>query len=278
MVTKRHKIGYLSKKFLSKRSHLGIVKYRSGGPYGAEVKTSDIAFQNTATSSYDPDASFPDCTVLPINNDGMDHAPAPVSNGAIQALNIIKQGYKVSQRIGNRVSLKSLRIRLQLYAYDNHLGVTTSARLVLIYDRQTNGAYPSNLTTASFLWPQIFSAQSTESNNNTDILPTQLMNIDVNSLERYVVLMDKTLELPPVGLIESDMLMTGPSWNGEDTPFIIDEYIKLRNLTTVYNQLSDTTIEQIVTGGLYLISIGNIVNATAPYAWQGTCRLRFHDN
>lgn len=240
-----------------------IKKYTTRGGYGKETKTIDYTFLATQVNPYVPDRAMANAyTIMPIDNNTTN----------IQALNIVTQGAAVSQRIGNKIAMKSLRLRFSLFpnavagaALTSN--VPTSVRTMIIYDRQpvAAGTYPA---TNTILAP--ISTAGVIGNG------TCWDNIDPNQLERYVTLMDKLYVLPPwnMALVVQPAQNVGPC---DLSNFQIDEYIKLRNLETLY-RLSSGTIGDIVTGALYLVVIGSEGQNNGPYSWKGTIRFRFHDN
>ena len=95
-----------------------------------EVKCLDTTFLAPYNNVWVPDA-FPQ-KVLNADN-----------NGAFQSLVNIKQGNAISQRIGNKINLKSVRLRFSLDSTGVLTNTPTDTRLLLVYDRQPNGAYPT---------------------------------------------------------------------------------------------------------------------------------------
>lgn len=57
-------------------------------------------------------------------------------------INEITQGNGFSNRIGSKIVMKSIRVQFTLYAPNT---LTTTARVFLLYDRQTNGASPASI-------------------------------------------------------------------------------------------------------------------------------------
>lgn len=185
----------------------------------------------------------------------------------VQAVNLCQQGTGISQRDGNKISMKSLRIRLALAVVNGVVnGGTSNVRVALIYDRQPNAAYIAS----NAIFGESLQA-------NTIGTGTMFSNLNPNFFERFRVLMDKQITLPPFdnGMIGSTGL-TGPT---TDETFKIDEFIPLKDLETLYNGTANPmTIAQITTGALLLVVFGDNADATAPYGYKGTVRLRFHDN
>lgn len=188
------------------------------------------------------------------------------TTGTIQNLACIQQGTAVSQRVGNKVALKSLRIRLALSILDQDYSSTSECRLMIVYDRQPNGTYP---TIANML--QLIKQDGSTSNGN------EVSSINVSQLDRYVVLMDKLISLPPY--TTNNLSTTSMLGITQQSSYIIDEFIKLKRLETSFSTTSNPSIiSNVQTGALYVVSLGDIVPKSEPYCWAGNMRLRFYDN
>nr|WAE43236.1 MAG: capsid protein [Cressdnaviricota sp.] len=217
------------------------------------VKTVDQTYQVALAVPYVPDLMAP--TVINID-----------TTGAIQNLCTVQMGTGEYNRIGNKIALKSLRLRFNLTPNNNNVITFSNARLMVIYDRQPNAAYP-NLT----------SMLNTARQDGTSVNGTMWSNINVNLFERFIVLMDDYIPVPPnaiVGLVAGSDVV-GPT---ELKSFQVDKYIKLKNLETVFQSTaSPITIANIQTGALYLVSIGDLGGGAAPWSWKGETRLRYKD-
>lgn len=235
-----------------------IAKFQSRGyRRGEEVKTLDTYFSGAYAGAYVPDT-----------------LPAQVLNiseylSAHQAVNLVQAGTGVSQRIGNKISLKSLRLRMTLAsigANSNPYG--TYARLVVLYDRNCNGTYVP--------WTSLFQYMNGDGTlTNGDFTAS----LSPSNFDRVVILMDKLISVSP----------KIPSAPGGETPgsysatengnFMIDEYINLKDLETIFNGTANPAqITQVQTGALIIFSIGDQLAANAVWTWEGLARLRFRDN
>lgn len=185
----------------------------------------------------------------------------------LQAL-MIQQGSGEFQRIGNRVLLKSLRIRLNIVQTAQQCLQRNFIRIMVLYDRSPQGNYPAT----SLILANINEAGTTSAFDWT-------ANINANQLERYVVLMD---ERHAVGPWQTTTNVTvNPNTTGPDDSlqYCIDRYIKLRNLEQVYStSASPMTIAAQQIGALYIFGMGSEAANAAPYFAYGTCRVRFYDN
>lgn len=234
----------------------GNTAYRRGG----EIKTLDSTFTGAYTNgTYTPDTiQTSPYQMIPLSN----------STTCIQALNLCQQGTGISQRVGNKISLKSLRLRLSLKTTPNVTGVGSfGARIMVIYDRQPPSSYPATNTLISSI-------------NGGNVIVNGLYTdgINPNFMDRLVVLMDEKISLQ-----EFDSgAITSTSFTGSTDicNFSIDRYVKLKNLETAFSGSNATmTLSLLSTGALYLITMSDSV-ANSSDSWQlyGSARLRYHDN
>jgi hypothetical protein len=183
--------------------------------------------------------------------------------GCIQNLARINQGAGIPNRIGNKVALKSLRIRCTVE--ETGIGGTPpqSARFMIIYDRQANGVYPA-----------LDNVLAEIINNNTISPGNHLSSINPNFYDRYIVLCDKIFIIG--GAQVGSTISTGPT---EQKGFILDEFIKLKGLETQFgSNTAGAPIADLNTGALYVIGWGDQTNGAEPFFMSGTFRLRFYDN
>lgn len=250
-----------------------IFKYMALGRYGAETKIIDNYFQNEATSiPYVPDQVTPGDYFfygLNIDDTGM----------SVQALNLIQSGAGPSFRIGNKVALKSLRIRLYINPFYTNVPDQTKlsyvpiwGRVMIIYDRQPSGA-----TT-----PQAQNILGQAQINGIQTGGLIESGIDINNVERYKVIRD-ILNCYPANAIGP----AGPDFRnypGTTDPrsTMIDEYLTLNDLETIFGPYTPTqqnpiSIKSITTGALYILVYGDVAQNVTPYYYTGNIRLTFHD-
>jgi len=60
---------------------------------------------------------------------------------------------------------------------------------------------------------------------------------------------------------------------------VIDEYINLKDMETIFNGTANPLlIGNVQTGALIIATIGDVLAANQPYSLRGVARLRFRDN
>lgn len=231
-------------------------RYAGSSNWGKEIKTMDTQIIPTYGNIYVQD-QFPN-KAYPV-----------FQTGVVQAINLVQMGAGVSQRISNKIAMKSILIKLTLNVntaaviFDNEI---QTSRIMVVYDRQPNSGYPD-------LYAEIlgYADQDGVTQDGNIYAP-----INPNNLERFIVMMDKILIQP----IYDETQVTDPVIfpPGEQKIYKIHEYIQLKDLETVYNQTianSTCTLENITTGALYIIVIGS--KAAPVWSYVGTLRLRFND-
>lgn len=176
-------------------------------------------------------------------------------------------GVGVNNRVGRKIKMKSLTIygdivrRLTNAASNNdHL------RLMLIYDRQPNGAVPGLSDVL----------QSTDVSGTTQTNAQAMLNL--TNGERFKVLrdwhwkLDQTAISAPLPNIEDAQVTSG-----HVSPCQFKVYIPLKGLPVSYNAGVAGTQADIATGALYLMSLGLNAAGTATHSLIYTSRLRFYD-
>lgn len=183
------------------------------------------------------------------------------SAGALTVLNPLVKGTDFFNRIGMKVALRSLHVNGFLNTIRN-VALFDYARIMIVYDRQPNAAFPSVAT----LLQDVSPAGAAASNS--------LSGINMVNRERFLVLMDERIYLP-----ETD---TGTGAQpGQPDPvsstFKINRFIKLNELISMYNDTNGGTIADITTGSLFLLTFGQNAAASEGYALQASFRLRYDD-
>lgn len=187
----------------------------------------------------------------------------------IQALNVCQAGSAFYNRIGNEIEMKSLHLVGQVIANGAaSTGVNEYLRIMLIYDRQPNGAYP---VLADIL--------SNYDNNGTTSSSSYAMT-NPNNKDRFQILMDDRLSI-------SNNITTVATQ--QNTAYVIDyiknevnisRYVKLKGLMTRFKtSTSPSVIGDISTGALYLVGIGNQAAGAngAGYQFLFNSRLKYTD-
>lgn len=178
-------------------------------------------------------------------------------------INAISNGAEIYQRVGRKVYMKSVQI--QGFISNAATSVQDLGRLFLIYDSQSNGAFPVVADILSDL-------------NNAAPATSGTSAINLNNRQRFMVIRDHHITLPAV-TNTAGVLTNGPAFN--DTArysYEINWFIKLKGLETVYNQLvpgGGPDITEIASGSLFLMFVST--QQDAAYNFIGQTRLRYYD-
>jgi len=198
-------------------------------------------------------------------------APIPATfntNAGVAVVNLIQPGSGSFNRIGRRVTHKSLRIRVQYNAVFTVAATPNLAlgfvRCIVVFDKQpSSGSIPN--------FNDMFSI--TEQGGGESA--TLLSSLRYDNTDRFRVLSDKLEEFNP-GLIPSGAT-TGNTVTLQKT---YDEYIKLGGRESVYSgQTIPQTIADISSGALYVIF--RATSASSPFFVNvdanSFARLRYSD-
>jgi len=181
------------------------------------------------------------------------NTPFPAAGGSL-ILNAVPLGTDYFQRVGRKITMKSLHIKGTI--------VPTQAvgadylRVMIIYDAQCNKALPA---TNNLILLDANAAPAT----------TSFSEINLNNRERFKILRDKRFASPgcastTVGLnLDQTMCMN------------INEFIKLKGLDTMYDATNGGTAADITSGSLFILLISTNTNNLWNFNFQ--TRLRYYD-
>lgn len=170
------------------------------------------------------------------------------TTGLVSLINGVAQGSDFNNRIGRKVTIKSVQLRGHFTSQDGEVA-DCYCRLLIVYDRQPNGALPSV----------------------TDVLTasTSVSFMNLNNRERFVILAEHS-----IALADKSSLVAGDQWRGSPTTASVDIYRKV-DLPVIFDG-TGATIGDIQTGSLFVLSIGDQVTNNA-YNCALTTRVRFVD-
>lgn len=189
------------------------------------------------------------------------------TNALITIVNGVQAGSGSWNRIGRRITMKSLRIKgaLQtIYIPDAVTGAfaVPVIRMVVVYDRQvSSGTLPN--------FDVIFGRTDQAGTEGSTVFDS----LKYDNMERFAILLDRQYSQEP-GIISAN-----GSTQSMTHHWSVDEYIKLKGLETTFASTANPiTSADISTGGLYVIFRSNADAATNRSAADNmTARLRFMD-
>jgi len=200
------------------------------------------------------------------------------ANATITLLNGLKPGSDATQRIGRKILMKSVLIRIVYqwnfnnFPYTGFLNQgTDQCRTLLVYDKQTNGVVP---TIDLLLQPNVSGSVS-----GTSYAVSAPLNLD--NRDRFTVLYDKTFSVNPVYIVPTTggLPIASQNWVKQ-----IKIYKKL-NHEVIYNSGVGGLVGDVNTGGLFLFTIGTLASASigtsgaanGGYSNNFSIRTRFTD-
>lgn len=197
---------------------------------------------------------------IPINDDTFE----VIGSFAPTLLNGVVQGAAQTQRIGNKIAMKSVRVKGQIL--NQATATATYARIIIYYDKQTNGA----VCTSSDLLSSTTSVPATTTSVFSDM--------NLQNVERFLILRDYSVSLPSVtyaaGVQTNVGFDPGQNSNGGSI-FDVDMYIKLKGLQTLYKGAT-AAVGDISTGGLFMVCLNYA--GVGTWIFRNTIRLRYDDN
>lgn len=170
------------------------------------------------------------------------------STGTVALLNGVAQGADFNQRIGRKITMRSVQIRGLITPQDASVS-SNLGRIMIIYDTQPNGALPAI----------------------TDVLnvasSTSMMNL--NNRDRFKILMDEQVGC---GAVETGATLAYAQAPGVTS---IQRWIRL-NHDVVFDGTT-AAIGDIQTGSLFILTVG-FQAANAGHNCNASLRMRFVDN
>jgi hypothetical protein len=169
-----------------------------------------------------------------------------VSFAGITCLNEVQQGAAFYNRIGTKISIKSIHFNCQFYVNPTAIATSPmSVRYLIIYDRQPNGAYPaiSDLLSTNDLG---FTAAAF------------YCGINMQNRERFTVLRDKYIDMDAAS-----------GYN-----FSVNEYVKGRWESDYGNTAAN--IGEVKTGAILFVAFADVSNGVY-IGGMPNCRIRYFD-
>lgn len=188
------------------------------------------------------------------------------TTAVITPLNLIRAGSSFNNRVGRKIEMISLRLVGQMVSVRTTVAQDYN-RIMLVYDRQTNGALPAIA--------DILQATDQAGTNTTD----SFTGINLNNRDRFVILRDEHLCMPTQTQAAGTVITNpGGQIDPVSTTFKLDWYVKLKGLVAQFKADSaPAVIGDISTGGLYLVTFGDNVAGTEGWALETQTRLRYLD-
>lgn len=168
------------------------------------------------------------------------------TTGTIILLNIVVQGVGTSQRIGKRITLKSIQFHGDLQ--NNSASTVNGVAILLVYDKRPDGNLPS-------ITDILNTANSTSFNN------------DSNS-GRFRVM--KRVDAQLHGGVGAATLTSNSSMSA-------DWFVDLKGLPQVFKSAGTGAIGDIEEGALYLLGVGDRTAGTTAAVASIRSRMRYMD-
>lgn len=226
-----------------------------------EVKTFDCNYNITTSPTEDQQS----------NNGKMINF---ADSGRFRCINLPSEGSAFYNRIGRKISMKSIRVKYHLLPFGGPNALDTTYRVMIVYDRQTNGSFPQGTDIIT----------SKPGTLNSDSLVHGFLNM-ANS-ERFTVLMDKWHYFPSndssvgtFGGLNQSIAMT-IDFTGLG---VQDRFVKLKGLETTFKASSTSgdgasgAIGDIATGGLYIVAFSTQELVDCGWHMVANTRLRYLD-
>jgi len=164
------------------------------------------------------------------------------TNADFFCLNLIQQGDGAWNRVGRKIQLESVRLRGTITTIfvpqtTTLNRISQTVRLILLWDAEPHGS-------AAEAFDSVFNSVDQVGNRQTRLYAP----VNPDKRERYRIIRDMSFSM------NAQLALSGGTENKEYQKLVIDEFIPLKGLTSVYSVTSDPlTIASVQTGALYLI-------------------------
>jgi len=188
--------------------------------------------------------------------------------GSVYGLNCTTEGTSDCQRVGRRITMKSIEIRILPFVVGDasvDSNIPTSYRIMLLYDKQFNKTLPAI--------SDVLAARHADASLTNNIFgPINMANRD-----RFLVLRD-VLWTNDSELASANTSVSTLIWQmcGVKHPKKIHWYIKLKGLETLYST-STNALTSINSGALYLFCLCDSQTNPGVMNFTLSSRLRFYD-
>lgn len=181
------------------------------------------------------------------------------TTGTFILLNDVPNGSQYFQRVGTKVTMRNLH----LTGFITNTATSAAAdwvRIMVVYDRQTNGALPASADLIS----------SIASSGTTSSMGLDFLNL--NNRDRFTVLRNKKYVLPTVTNTAGVLTNVGVI-DGAYPTVHFDEFITMKEMVAQF-KASAGSVADIASGSLllYVQSQG-----TASWSFTWSSRLRYDD-
>lgn len=173
------------------------------------------------------------------------------------------QGAAAFNRVGQKITLRSLRIRG--FVVPTATGIATLGRILVVYDKQANAALP--------VWTDVIlgvTSAAVPSSTITD-------GLNMANRDRFIVLVDEQFNLP--SQTYTGGVLTNLSYPQEKNPsmFNFDRFVKLRNMEMHFNNTNGGSFADIQTGSISIFVAFESTSTAGSWGFGYSTRTRYRD-
>jgi len=222
------------------------------------INSSLMAMQGrTAGARGTPETKFVDTAIQSIAFVSTATPPTAIS------LIIPVQGAAAFNRVGSKITLRSIRIRGNVTPALTNIGGL--ARILVVYDKQANAALP--------VWTDVILGVTSAGAASSTITD----GINMANRDRFIVLADEQFNLP--SLTYAAGVQTNQAYPFEKNPsmFNFDRFINMKDAEMHFNNTNGGTFADIQTGSVSIFIAQEV--GTTPNAWffNFSTRARYRD-
>lgn len=191
------------------------------------------------------------------------------TTATFDVVNLPQEGASFYNRIGRKIMMRSLHLTGQIVknAVAAAAGVTEYLRVLVVYDRQPNGAAP------------VIADILTNYDNAGGTVTNSLCSMNMNNAERFAILRDLRYTIPNQASGAANQVPGAEAVIDYQTNRTnINEFIKLKDLETHFKSTTNpSAIGDCSTGALWVVTFGSQAAGACNFQINYTTRLRYHD-
>lgn len=182
------------------------------------------------------------------------------TTGSVGNAPIVQQGAGYNNRIGQLIKMKSLHITGFINTTDTNSAAVNNdfGRMLLVYDRSPVSGVNVALSTV---------LADTQGLAGTQVT-TAFSGVNMLQKDRFKIIRDWRFFLPPLAINGAPPM---PPVGNRGDDWVINEFIKLNDLESLFNATNGGTVADIVNGSLILYTVSQFTVSTA---YQATVQMR----
>lgn len=175
-------------------------------------------------------------------------------------------GAGIFNRIGNRITLKSLHIVGQVALSANAgAGVNEYLRIMVVYDKMPNGTQPA--------YADIIADQD----NLGVLVSSSWSNSRIDNRDRFKILMDDRVDIPSNSSTSGVISGAQEAVLDYKNECNVNRFIRLNDMETMFKASVNGALGDVAVGNIWIVTVGNVVAGSEGFKFVFNSRIRYTD-